>query len=206
MRVQRRSSVRRHARGDQGARRDHVGRGPARAASRTSTRIRRTRPPDRLRGRHHGRDRAPPRRARRGWCSTTGRTWSVARARRLRHRHERARGDQRAQGSDPAVGRRTSSTPRRSRCARQRRAARCSSSAASAVGTLNQTYAHDILRTDARRSERLYEGNEEPYIDLEQRPHRRGAARQHHRGSLRLHRRAPDAEVPARTTSRAAPT
>ena len=43
----------------------------------------------------------------------------------------------------------------------------------------------------------LYEGNEEPYIDLEQRPRRRGAARQHHRRSLRLHRRAPDAQVRA---------
>jgi polar amino acid transport system substrate-binding protein len=35
------------------------------------------------------------------------------------------------------------------------------------VGTLNQTYAHDLLR--ARPLEAvLYEGNEEPYIDLEQ--------------------------------------
>jgi polar amino acid transport system substrate-binding protein len=35
------------------------------------------------------------------------------------------------------------------------------------VGTLNQTYAHDILRTQPVETV-LYEGNEEPYIDLEQ--------------------------------------
>jgi polar amino acid transport system substrate-binding protein len=35
------------------------------------------------------------------------------------------------------------------------------------VGTLNQTYAHDILRGQPLEAV-LYEGNEEPYIDLEQ--------------------------------------
>ncbi len=35
------------------------------------------------------------------------------------------------------------------------------------VGTLNQTYAHDLLR-DANVEIALYEGNEEPYLDLEQ--------------------------------------
>lgn len=35
------------------------------------------------------------------------------------------------------------------------------------VGTLNQTYAHDLLRVQPLE-EVLYEGNEEPYIDLEQ--------------------------------------
>jgi polar amino acid transport system substrate-binding protein len=35
------------------------------------------------------------------------------------------------------------------------------------VGTLNQTYAHDLLRTQPLEAV-LYEGNEEPYIDLEQ--------------------------------------
>ncbi|HEY5946667.1 MAG TPA: ABC transporter substrate-binding protein, partial [Kofleriaceae bacterium] len=35
------------------------------------------------------------------------------------------------------------------------------------VGTLNQTYAHDLLRTQPLEVV-LYEGNEEPYIDLEQ--------------------------------------
>ncbi|MEO8548753.1 MAG: ABC transporter substrate-binding protein/permease [Kofleriaceae bacterium] len=35
------------------------------------------------------------------------------------------------------------------------------------VGTLNQTYAHDILRMMPSIHEVLYEGNEEPYIDLE---------------------------------------
>lgn len=35
------------------------------------------------------------------------------------------------------------------------------------VGTLNQTYAHDLLR-DQPLEAVLYEGNEEPYIDLEQ--------------------------------------
>jgi polar amino acid transport system substrate-binding protein len=36
------------------------------------------------------------------------------------------------------------------------------------VGTLNQTYAHDLLRAQPLEPV-LYEGNEEPYIDLEQR-------------------------------------
>jgi len=36
------------------------------------------------------------------------------------------------------------------------------------VGTLNQTYAHDLLRAQPLEAV-LYEGNEEPYIDLEQR-------------------------------------
>jgi len=35
------------------------------------------------------------------------------------------------------------------------------------VGTLNQTFAHDILRMMPSVQEVLYEGNEEPYIDLE---------------------------------------
>ncbi|HEY5921904.1 MAG TPA: ABC transporter substrate-binding protein/permease [Kofleriaceae bacterium] len=35
------------------------------------------------------------------------------------------------------------------------------------VGTLNQTYAHDLLRAQPLEAV-LYEGNEEPYIDLEQ--------------------------------------
>lgn len=35
------------------------------------------------------------------------------------------------------------------------------------VGTLNQTFAHDILRMMPSIQEVLYEGNEEPYIDLE---------------------------------------
>ncbi|HEX5059812.1 MAG TPA: ABC transporter substrate-binding protein, partial [Kofleriaceae bacterium] len=35
------------------------------------------------------------------------------------------------------------------------------------VGTLNQTYAHDLLRAQPLEPV-LYEGNEEPYIDLEQ--------------------------------------
>lgn len=35
------------------------------------------------------------------------------------------------------------------------------------VGTLNQTYAHDLLRA-SRVETVLYEGNEEPYLDLEQ--------------------------------------
>jgi polar amino acid transport system substrate-binding protein len=35
------------------------------------------------------------------------------------------------------------------------------------VGTLNQTFAHDILRMMPALHEVLYEGNEEPYIDLE---------------------------------------
>jgi polar amino acid transport system substrate-binding protein len=35
------------------------------------------------------------------------------------------------------------------------------------VGTLNQTYAHDLLRAEPLEPV-LYEGNEEPYIDLEQ--------------------------------------
>src|ERR1043165_9850216 len=35
------------------------------------------------------------------------------------------------------------------------------------VGTLNQTYAHDLLRAQPVDIA-LYEGNEEPYIDLEQ--------------------------------------
>jgi polar amino acid transport system substrate-binding protein len=35
------------------------------------------------------------------------------------------------------------------------------------VGTLNQTYAHDLLRAQGFEP-MLYEGNEEPYIDLEQ--------------------------------------
>jgi polar amino acid transport system substrate-binding protein len=35
------------------------------------------------------------------------------------------------------------------------------------VGTLNQTYAHDLLRAQPLETV-LYEGNEEPYIDLEQ--------------------------------------
>ena len=35
------------------------------------------------------------------------------------------------------------------------------------VGTLNQTFAHDILRMMPAVQEVLYEGNEEPYIDLE---------------------------------------
>jgi polar amino acid transport system substrate-binding protein len=35
------------------------------------------------------------------------------------------------------------------------------------VGTLNQTYAHDLLRAEPLEAV-LYEGNEEPYIDLEQ--------------------------------------
>jgi polar amino acid transport system substrate-binding protein len=37
------------------------------------------------------------------------------------------------------------------------------------VGTLNQTFAHDILRMMPTIQPVLYEGNEEPYIDLEQR-------------------------------------
>jgi len=36
------------------------------------------------------------------------------------------------------------------------------------VGTLNQTFAHDILRMMPAISPVLYEGNEEPYLDLEQ--------------------------------------
>jgi polar amino acid transport system permease protein/polar amino acid transport system substrate-binding protein len=36
------------------------------------------------------------------------------------------------------------------------------------VGTLNQTFAHDILRMMPTIRPVLYEGNEEPYIDLEQ--------------------------------------
>src|ERR1043165_8370318 len=36
------------------------------------------------------------------------------------------------------------------------------------VGTLNQTYAHDLLRADPTIDIAVYEGNEEPYIDLEQ--------------------------------------
>ena len=36
------------------------------------------------------------------------------------------------------------------------------------VGTLNQTFAHDILRMMPTIQPVLYEGNEEPYIDLEQ--------------------------------------
>ncbi|HEY3803416.1 MAG TPA: ABC transporter substrate-binding protein/permease [Kofleriaceae bacterium] len=36
------------------------------------------------------------------------------------------------------------------------------------VGTLNQTFAHDILRMMPSIQPVLYEGNEEPYIDLEQ--------------------------------------
>lgn len=35
------------------------------------------------------------------------------------------------------------------------------------VGTLNQTFAHDILKTMPTIQPVLYEGNEEPYIDLE---------------------------------------
>ena len=35
------------------------------------------------------------------------------------------------------------------------------------VGTLNQTFAHDILRMMPSVQEVLYEGNEEPYLDLE---------------------------------------
>jgi polar amino acid transport system substrate-binding protein len=37
------------------------------------------------------------------------------------------------------------------------------------VGTLNQTFAHDVLRTMPAIEPVLYEGNEEPYLDLEQR-------------------------------------
>ncbi|HUJ58703.1 MAG TPA: ABC transporter substrate-binding protein/permease [Kofleriaceae bacterium] len=37
------------------------------------------------------------------------------------------------------------------------------------VGTLNQTFAHDILRMIPTIEPVLYEGNEEPYLDLEQR-------------------------------------
>ena len=36
------------------------------------------------------------------------------------------------------------------------------------VGTLNQTFAHDILRMMPTIEPVLYEGNEEPYLDLEQ--------------------------------------
>ena len=36
------------------------------------------------------------------------------------------------------------------------------------VGTLNQTFAHDILRMIPSIEPALYEGNEEPYLDLEQ--------------------------------------
>ncbi len=36
------------------------------------------------------------------------------------------------------------------------------------VGTLNQTYAHDLLQAQPTIETVLYEGNEEPYIDLEQ--------------------------------------
>src|SRR5580704_4165176 len=36
------------------------------------------------------------------------------------------------------------------------------------VGTLNQTFAHDILRMMPTIQPVLYEGNEEPYLDLEQ--------------------------------------
>jgi polar amino acid transport system substrate-binding protein len=35
------------------------------------------------------------------------------------------------------------------------------------VGTLNQTYAHDLLRMLYGETAKLYEGNEEPYTDLE---------------------------------------
>ena len=97
---------------------------------------------------------------------------AVARARRLRRRDERPRGDRRSARERILLSRAVLRLRRDARGARrQRRTARSSTSRGKRVGTLNQTFAHDILRDACRRSRSmLYEGNEEPYLDLEQRP------------------------------------
>src|SRR6185369_10913857 len=101
----------------------------------------------RLRGRDRGRARAPARRAGGVRAERLADAHPVARARRLRRRAERHRGDAGAARADG-----------RTRTLADLHGAR--------VGTLEGSLAADLVRADPGVEIVLYEGVEEPYLDL----------------------------------------
>ena len=175
----------------------------SRAASRTSTRTRAATADPGFRGRHRRGPRAPARRRAR----FVQHDWS-----NLVPALERGDFDIVLNGLEDTPERRARVLLERpvlrlrrdARRARKGRAARSlATSTASASATLNQTFAHDLLKTRSRRG-RALRGTTGAVLRSRARAGRRGAARSRHRGSLRL--QPARGSSACRTTWRAAST